>query len=178
MYVGRVRAAKGVFDLLEAFAVAIREGLTKTRLIFIGSGEDSEALQKAIKAGGLERQAYMLGQIDHAVLPDIMRRATVVVTPTRPELIEGRCKVVIESLALGVPVIAPDFAAFPHAIQQGSNGLLYPAGNVEALKDALKTVLEDSALLQNLKRGATSSVKTLLGGGTSFAAAVEAAFTS
>ena len=107
-----------------------------------------------------------------------MRAATLVVTPTRPELIEGRCKVVFEAFALGVPVIAPNFAAFPHAIEDRSNGLLYAPGNIEDLRGKLRAALTDEALLRRLQQGTRQSVQTQLAGSSSFSGAVEAVFST
>jgi len=104
-----------------------------------------------------------------------MRDACVIVAPTQPELVEGRCMVVLEAMALGVPVIAPDFAAFPYAIRHDVDGMLYTPGSVEALSASLARMLSDPALRDRLRKGAGLSGQRLLVDPPRFASAVEGA---
>jgi glycosyltransferase involved in cell wall biosynthesis len=120
----------------------------------------------------------LLGALPHAQLAALARRAHAIVTPTRPDLIEGRCMVALESLVLGVPVIAPDFAAFPYAIQHGTNGLLYKPGDIDALAAAMSQMATDPQSLATLRAGAVRSGEQLRSGFTSFSRAVDAAFSS
>jgi glycosyltransferase involved in cell wall biosynthesis len=120
----------------------------------------------------------LLGALPHAQLAALARGASAIVTPTRPDLIEGRCMVALESLVLGVPVIAPDFAAFPYVIQHGANGLLYAPGNIDALAAAMREIATDPKRRADLRAGAVRSGEQLRTGFTSFSRAVEAAFTA
>lgn len=175
MYVGRIQADKGVLDLLEAFA---RLGEVNAGLVYIGTGKDSSALTRAVERHGLGSRVRLLGALPHAQLAALARRANAIVTPTRPDLIEGRCMVALESLVLGVPVIAPDFAAFPYVVQHGANGLLYKAGNLDALAVAMREISTDPQRLADLRAGAIRSGDQLRSGFTAFSRAVDAAFTT
>lgn len=81
--------------------------------------------------------------------------------------------VAIEALALGVPVVAPNCAAFPYAVRHGENGVLYTAGSVGALSEALARWTADRTGLERLRRGAAAIPEITP---TSFATAVDAAF--
>jgi glycosyltransferase involved in cell wall biosynthesis len=173
MYVGRIQADKGVLDLLEAFSL-LRE--VNAGLVYIGTGKDSNALTRAVEKHGLGSRVRLLGALPHAQLAALARRANAIVTPTRPDLIEGRCMVALESLVLGVPVIAPDFAAFPYVVRHGANGLLYQPGNIDALAAAMREIATSPQRLADLRAGAIRSGDQLRSESTSFSRAVDAAF--
>lgn len=85
--------------------------------------------------------------------------------------------VVLEAFVVGVPVIAPAFAAFPYSVVEGENGLLFAPGDVNALTHCIRRVADDGALLEDLRRGAATSGRRFLDERPpDFAAAVEAAF--
>lgn len=171
MYVGRLQADKGIFDLLSA--VAALPPSARVGVVIVGDGKDRAAVEKRLTGADLLPRALYLGRVPHAQVPAVMHHATFIVTPTRPELPEGRCMVALEALALGIPVIAPNCAAFPYAIRHGENGVLYTAGSVGALSDALARWTADRTGLERLRRGASVRPTTTP---ASFAAAVDAAF--
>ena len=176
MFVGRIQQEKGILDLLEAFDGLVASIGDPVGLVYVGHGPDMARLQTAVLDRGLSESVLLLGKVPHDQLSKIMRCATVLATPTRPALVEGRCMVMLESLMVGVPVVAPAFAAFPYAIEDGVNGLLFTVGSTESLQDCLTRIFKDPARLERLRRGAVASSKQLLRTGRGFAAAVEAAF--
>ena len=133
-FIGRIQLDKGVFDLLDAFSDLVQAGNAQIGLVYVGDGKDFELLRRRVQERDLAGRVLMLGRIAHGQLPSILRHVGIVVTPTRPEFPEGRCMVVLESLVLGVPVVAPDFGPFPYAVQHLVNGLLFEAGSRESLR--------------------------------------------
>jgi glycosyltransferase involved in cell wall biosynthesis len=61
-----------------------------------------------------------------------------------PSFAEGLPVVIMEAMALGRPVISTFVAGIPELVQAGENGWLVPAGDVEALADAMQDCLESS----------------------------------
>jgi len=176
LFVGRVQADKGVFDLLDAFRQLPADVRQRAALIYAGGGVDLARLQERIAREGLTNAVVALRRIEHAALPGLMRGCDFAVTPTRPEFPEGRCMVVLESLALGLPVIAPRFGPFPFAVEDGRNGLLYDAGNVGSLGECLARVIRDGDLRVRLRSGAVASSAATTPSATDFAEAVAQAF--
>jgi glycosyltransferase involved in cell wall biosynthesis len=86
--------------------------------------------------------------------------------------------VVMESMVVGVPVIAPDFGPFPFLVKHRGNGLLYTPDSVEALRDALHQALSEPALLDALCRGARQTGLELREPPMTFSEAVNASFLS
>lgn len=178
MFVGRVQRDKGVIDLLDAYRMLPRTVRDRTGLVYVGDGHGMSELENGVRERMLTDRVLILGRVPHAQLPGIMRLATVVAAPTRPEFPEGRCKVVPEALVLGVPVIAPDFGPFPFGVRDGIDGLLFEPGSVSALAASLERVLGHPGELEALRRGARASRERLMAEPVGFARAVEAAFQS
>jgi glycosyltransferase involved in cell wall biosynthesis len=171
-----VQTDKGVFDLLHAYESLTSDHRRRAALVYAGDGPDLERLLQQSKRDGLSDAVLLLGRVSHRALPGIIRACDVTVTPTRPEFPEGRCMVVLESLALGVPVVAPRFGPFPFAVEHGRNGLLYEPGNVEALRKCLEVIVEGTETRRQLKGGAVASATSFMIAPTGFANAVDMAF--
>jgi alpha-maltose-1-phosphate synthase len=88
-----------------------------------------------------------LGQLSHADVYGACRRAHVFVFPS---LAEGFGLVILEAMASGVPVIATDQTAGPEIIEEGVDGWVVPAGEVEALVVALENVLDQRDKLMEM----------------------------
>jgi glycosyltransferase involved in cell wall biosynthesis len=174
-FIGRIQLDKGVIDLLDAFSDLVRSGNTQIGLVYVGNGKDFELLRRRSQECDLAGRVLILGRIAHGQLPAILRHVGIVVAPTRPEFPEGRCMVVLESLVLGVPVVAPDFGPFPYAVQHLVNGLLFEAGRREALRDNLALALQPETI-GRLRQGAATTARELLASQQSFANAVDSTF--
>jgi colanic acid/amylovoran biosynthesis glycosyltransferase len=59
---------------------------------------------------------------------------------------DGLPTVILESLALGTPVVATPVTGIPEAVLHGQTGLLVPEGDAVALADALDRLVEDAGL--------------------------------
>ncbi|EFI35308.1 glycosyl transferase group 1 [Desulfonatronospira thiodismutans ASO3-1] len=161
LYVGRIEAAKGIFDLLTAFT-GIMEKHSRTMLYYVGDGNHLPALKKEISSRRMNSRAKCLGRIAHDRLPKLMNIGHCLVVPTRIEYPEGRCMAAMEGLIAGLPVVAPDFGPFPYLIKDRGNGLLFKPDSPKSLKDCLTRLLEDKDLYGQIRLGAAESGRKLL----------------
>jgi glycosyltransferase involved in cell wall biosynthesis len=175
LFVGRIHKNKGVFDLLEACTQKLASDAS-LRLCYAGTGPALESLRERVFRFRFAGEVIFLGQVPHEKLGAIIRQAKVLVTPTRSSASEGRCKVVMEGLVLGIPVIAPDFGPFPYLVQHGVNGLLFRIDSVADLRAKIDSILKDPVLFSRLCAGATDTGSKLLDPPRTFAQAVERAF--
>jgi glycosyltransferase involved in cell wall biosynthesis len=175
LFAGRIEPGKGIFDLIEAAEPILRSN-SRVELRFIGDGSASDELRRRIERADLNHQITFSGGMPHAALMAAMRNATVVVTPTRTEFPEGRCMVVLESLTLGVPVIAPNHGPFPYAIANESNGLLFRPDDIIDLRRCIDRVINDNLIVAQIQQGAASSGRRLREKSQTFSSAVELAF--
>jgi glycosyltransferase involved in cell wall biosynthesis len=149
-YVGRLVQEKGIADLLRA--VAGLEG--KPHLRLLGGGPDRERLQALARELGVEEQTVFDGQIPSPDVPRYLARLHVLVLPSRtqPNWREQFGRVLPEAMISGLPVVGSDSGEIPNVI--GDAGLVYPEGDIEALRARLQALLEDPSLWQDLaKRG-------------------------
>lgn len=75
-------------------------------------------------------------------MPEVFRQAIIICLPTYYG--EGVPKVLIEAAACGRPIVATDWPGCREVVTDGENGLLVPARDVDALVEALQSLLGDS----------------------------------
>ncbi len=86
------------------------------------------------------------GPLDHDLLPKYLNCADVFVMPTQKE---GCCNAIVESLAMGLPVISSD-GPFNDDILDEKNSIRINPDDVDAIADAIKKLKEDRALCQSM----------------------------
>lgn len=163
-FVGRLVREKGILELLEAFARLRAEG-RDVALLLIGGTWASERDQGT--AAELHRRADELGVTDRlAVLdfdPEPMERVAAMDVLALPSYREGFGQVLVEAGALGLPVVASRTRGARHAVIDGRTGLLVPVRDVDALADALRTIIDDPALAERLGAAGAERARGELG---------------
>jgi N-acetylgalactosamine-N,N'-diacetylbacillosaminyl-diphospho-undecaprenol 4-alpha-N-acetylgalactosaminyltransferase len=135
---GRLSAQKGFDDLLRAFALVARRRVG--RLLILGEGPAREPLIRQAAALGIADRVGMPGFLPNP-FPILARARLFVLSSLR----EGFANVVVEALALGVPVVATDCPSGPGEIlRDGIDGRLVPPAAPEALAAAMADLLDDA----------------------------------
>ena len=137
--VARLNAQKGLPLLIEAAALLRTRG-RDFRLDIAGDGELREALAERIAEAALTEHVLLLGPLDGAGVRRLIEEARVFVLPS---FAEGLPVVIMESLALGRPVIASAIAGTPELVDSAC-GWLVPAGSAEAVADAMEAAIDAS----------------------------------
>lgn len=140
VFVGRISPEKGLDILLEAWS-KLRGNTTK--LAIIGDGPEKNYLQQ--KYSHLTNVEWR-GWLNREQVLNEMATSHVVVIPSK--WYEGFPMIVVESYAVGTPVIAPMHAAFPEIIREGLNGWLFKPG----CSDSLYNILEKISSLNSIHR--------------------------
>ena len=140
--VARLAPEKGVHGTLEAFAI-LREREVDAELHLVGDGPLRNSLIARCRALGIQDRVVFHGQLSDREVFEEMRQADVFFLAS---LMEGLPVVIMESLAVGVPVVAPTIAGIPELIIDGETGLLYPASDAEALASQLERLVRDPGL--------------------------------
>ncbi len=141
-YVGRLVPEKGVVDLVAALA-----GLpTNTRLRLIGDGVEGPRLRKLAAELGLADRVEFVPAIPSTDVPTAMRTFDVLVLPSRTQANwkEQFGRVLIEAMSCSIPVIGSTCGEIPQVI--GDAGIVFPEGDVAALRAALIRLIEHPAL--------------------------------
>lgn len=145
-YAGRLVTEKGVDLLLEAVA-GIRD---MWRLAVVGAGPEYKRLKALAQSLGIAERVSFAGSLPSTHLPDFYRSLDTLVLPSRsrPNWIEQFGRVLIEAMACGVPVVGSDCGEIPHVV--GDAGLIFPEGDVTALRECLECLMRNPSLRQGL----------------------------
>lgn len=129
LYLGRLSAEKGLPTLLAAARL-----VPELPLKIAGTGPLELDLRQSIDEPGMDH-IKLIGYIAGETKRHLIAEALCTVVPS--EWYENFPLSVVESLALGTPVIASRIGGLPELIEDGHTGLLFPAGNVEVLAECL-----------------------------------------
>ena len=140
LFVGRMDPIKGV-DTLLAAAATLGDAVRPWHLDLVGDGPYRARYEALADVPGLRGRVTFHGTLDKAEIALFMRRAHLLVLPSRWE--NAPC-VVIEALASGLPVLASDVGGIPELIDEAT-GRLVPPETPEALGRELLRSLEDGA---------------------------------
>ena len=152
--VGRLSPEKGHRHLIEAVHL-LRERGHRARCTIVGAGPERVHLQRLISALGLSDQVRMVGALKLEQIGELCSRSDIFV---QPSLREGLPLAVMEAMARGLPVVASNLAGLPELIADRQNGLLVPAGDAQALANALATLITSPALRLELSARARQTV--------------------
>ena len=139
--VGRLQPVKDQQTLLRAFAELVGERAdvaAQARLLMVGNGPLREALEQQAQALGIAHLTAFAG--DRTDVAQLLQCMDVFVLPS---LAEGISNTVLEAMATGLPVLATRVGGNVELVQDGGNGALFEAGDVETLKRLLAGYLAD-----------------------------------
>jgi colanic acid/amylovoran biosynthesis glycosyltransferase len=135
--VGRLCEQKGQLLLVEAIGRLVARGRT-VELVLAGDGEMRAEVEVLIDRIGLRSHVRITGWIGSGQVRDEILAARALVLPS---FAEGLPVVLMEAMALRRPVVTTYVAGIPELVQPGSTGWLVPAGDVDALADAIEACL-------------------------------------
>ncbi|RJQ61091.1 MAG: colanic acid biosynthesis glycosyltransferase WcaL [Desulfobacteraceae bacterium] len=158
--VARLTRKKGIPTVLKAIRHLADAGIS-IRYTLIGDGEERKKTLSMIRELRLENSTRWLGTQPHDVVLKHYRSADLFVLGSEVATDgdrDGIPNVLLESMAMGVPVAATRISAIPEAIEDGKTGLLVPPGEPEALARSMKRLLTEGALREKVIRNARDSV--------------------
>ena len=154
-YAGRLLPHKGIHVLMEAARRALRRE-ARLHLVILGDNPGHAArdvrgeLQQQASSWGLADRIHVAGWVP-AVERALVGLDFVVIPSTCRECCS---RSLIESLCLGLPVVASHVGGNPELLQDGVDGLLVPPGDPERLAEALVALASDDVLRRRLATGA------------------------
>ena len=135
--VGRLCEQKGQLLLMEA-AQRLAAKNIGFELVLAGDGEMRGEIEALIAGVGLQGKVRITGWISsEQVRAEILAARALVL----PSFAEGLPVVIMEAMALRRPVLTTYVAGIPELVRPGENGWLFPAGDIDALTDALADCL-------------------------------------
>lgn len=151
--IGSPRPQKGMQYMLDAMNEL--NDIDNIKLILVGDNFDCEPFISNIKATGMYDKITQTGF--RSDVPQIARACDVLVLPSERE---GLPRVVLESLAVGTPVITSANEGAMEIIEDQFNGFVVPIGDGKAIAECIRILIKDSELLKKSSDNARKTIAT------------------
>lgn len=156
IFVGRLHEQKGLETLLAAFQILLRRYPKRNlRLQLLGDGPLRNDLAALSEQTGIALQVDFLGMT--AQVFEHLQQADIFILPSRAE---GLSNALLEAMACGLPVLVSDITANTDVIEDKQNGLTFTKGDPESLANAVTSLLEQTALREQLGRAARQTIES------------------
>lgn len=146
--VGRLSAEKGQLGLLQAFHDLLQGGVV-AQMTLVGDGPQSHLIKAEARRLGIERRVEFKGALDEGATLRAISHADILVLPS---FMEGLPIVLMEGLAMRVPVVASRVAGIPELVKHEISGMLFDPANWAELTAALQKLASDPDLRQRLAK--------------------------
>ncbi|MEW6181592.1 MAG: glycosyltransferase family 4 protein [Bacillota bacterium] len=150
--VGRLDEQKGIDLLLHAFR-EVANRLENVSLVIVGTGPDEQVLKKTARQLGINEHVVFTGYRED--VHELMQVMDVFVLASRWE---GLPMVLMEAMALGIPVIASDVGGVRELVRPGETGLLVAAKDTADLAAKMCYLYRDRELAAELARAGAALV--------------------
>ena len=158
--IGRLSKMKGFDYLVKAC------GLIKARIPFkcyiIGEGPMRNELEGLIGTLGLDKQVILTGVLDSSQIKNMLGKATVFSLPSIWDDEDGQDGipvVLMEAMAMGIPVVSTRISGIPELIEDGKAGFLVEPKNVKELADKLYSIITDKTLREKFSANGRRKVE-------------------
>src|SRR2546426_1809636 len=145
-YLGSLTPPKGVALLLDALEILHRRGESVLALI-VGSGSSHEWLRSIAERAGILGEVRFVGFAGYGLKFEYLRAADLLVQPSEREAFG---MAILEGFSVGTPAVVSDLPALRALVKHGENGLVFRPGDVNALADALSSLISDRNSLKRL----------------------------
>ncbi|MFP4309307.1 MAG: glycosyltransferase family 4 protein [Desulfococcaceae bacterium] len=161
MTVARIVPKKGLPTVYDALR-RLRDRGVEFRHTLIGDGDDRDEILRIIRKLKMDDWCQWAGALPHEKVLDHYRRSDLFVLGCRVAKNgdrDGIPNVLVEAMAMNLPVVATNISAIPELVVRGRTGLLVPPENPEALADAVVRLLTDAALRERVVPAARERVR-------------------
>ena len=153
--IGRLSPEKAHANLIKACRLLKDNGLN-FQCDIIGDGPLFNSLNGLILELDLKREVRLLGKVfQENIFGHFLESDIFVLSSIR----ENLPNVLLESMAMGVPVIATELAGIPELIKDGSNGFLTPPGDISCLASRIMRLANDHGLRQGYSENGRKTVE-------------------
>jgi colanic acid/amylovoran biosynthesis glycosyltransferase len=149
------REVKGLTYLIDACG-RLRDRGHAFECVIVGGGDDREQMERKISELQLETFMRLTGPLKRPEVLDWYRRSDIFVLPS---LSEGIPLVLMEAMAMELPVVATRITGIPELVTEGVDGLLTEPEDGAALSDVLETLLTDDEIRHKLGNAARKKVE-------------------
>lgn len=151
LYFGRVEKHKGVETLIQAM-----KNVSDLKLNVVGEGSYRAQIERYARKHNIRNVAF-LGYVTESRLIDLIRDCLFTIVPS--EWYEPFGFTVLESFALGKPVVGANVGGIPELIKTGYNGMTFNSGDVYDLTDKINYLAHDKDVVLRMGKNARRMVE-------------------
>lgn len=151
-YVGRIAHEKGWPYLID---LAERMQSRQVHFLVCGDGNERDKLERLIQRKNLQDRFTITGFLPQELIPAILVHIDVLVLTS---LHEEFGSVLIEGMAMQIPVVAFANGGIPYVVEDGRTGLLSPVANIDEMAATIETLIDNPALARRLGDNGLSTV--------------------
>lgn len=140
LYMGVLKATKGVYDLIEAIKIIDNQLPSDVKVYLCGMDENGKA-KKYVMEHGLNNRIVMPGWIDKGTRLELFKNTQMCVLPS---YFEALSMTVIESMCYGIPIITTNISTMPELL--GNRITLIQPGNVQQLANEILRLNQNANL--------------------------------
>jgi len=155
LFIGRHVPEKGHAALLEAIAQLTERG-HDVRVVLAGDGPYRETLERFAEQLGIAPRVSFPGAVGQEEIHDLYASASIFCLPSFAEGVPG---VLMEAMAMRLPIVSTRITGVPELVEDGRTGLLVAPGRADLLAQAIERLLLDPAL--GLEMGANAREKVI-----------------
>ena len=147
-------------DLAAAALLPLAQAAIPFVWAIVGDGPGLAALQRQLPPL-LATRTRFLGRLTRGELSAALAASRLLLVPARDTPINrAKCAMkVVDALAAGLPVVAPDLGQHREYVRPGQTGMLTPPNDLPALTAAVRHLLADPALARRLGQGAAAWIR-------------------
>jgi glycosyltransferase involved in cell wall biosynthesis len=150
--VGRLREKKGFVDLIHACSLLKQAGY-QFQCEIVGYGPQQAELEALIRLLGLQKTVRLRGQLVHTELIALYQQTDIFALPCQigeDGDRDGIPNVLMEAMAMNIPVISTAISGIPELVEHQTSGLLVEPNNPDKLSKALSSLLDNPLLRDQL----------------------------
>ncbi|MBY9000418.1 MAG: glycosyltransferase family 4 protein [Candidatus Heimdallarchaeota archaeon] len=135
-YVGDLEPWKGIFYYSKVIKSILKQ---RNDIVFwfIGQGSLFSVLKKKFEN---EDRVKLYGAVNHTAIPSLLEKTNFLILPS---FWEGSPTVIIEAMAMGIPVIGSNIGDIPRLLKNGEDGTLFEVGNTVSLEKAINDSVDN-----------------------------------
>lgn len=152
LYFGRLSKEKGIINLINAFSK-----LDSGKLYIAGEGPEKDNITKIIKKNNLGSRVKLLGFLNKEEMTQVISKCKFVVVPS---IWYENCPYsVLETLAIGKPVIGSNIGGIPELVKDNENGYIYEYNNIYELSEKMKILFDNNKIVETFSKESKRQAK-------------------
>ncbi len=157
LYVGRLFAYKGIYNILDALTILLKMGIAFNKLVMVGDGPELDNLKNRIKDLDLTDKVELYHNVDESVLQDYYHRSKVFLCPSSNY--EGVLTTMMEAAASGCAIVTSNCCGMIEFARHEHTALLAKPNKPDKLAAMIQKLLQDTNLRSTLVNNAFTQVK-------------------